>query len=67
MAHVDMGLLSIGSHKLPRNLLWPLTCTGPWYGPLASLKVPELSAPVLKLVYGGIIVGISGFRIKGSY
>ena len=29
---------------------------GPWYGPLAPLKGSELWAPVLKVVYNGVIM-----------
>ena len=35
------------------------------YGPLASSKGSELCAPILKVVHQGVIVGLSGFRIKG--
>ena len=37
----------------------------PYYGPLPSFKGSELWAPVFKVVYNGIKMGLQGFRLSG--
>ena len=40
---------------------------GPLCGPLASLKGSQLWAPVLEVVFNGMIMGLQGFKIRGPY
>ena len=37
----------------------------PCYGPLASMKCSELCAPIFKVVYNGVILGLYEFHTRG--